>query len=143
MSGFFGRVGVGFLVSIPITTIIAGGVDNAFGLVFISIICTAGIGLVFWIPVWWIAGWLTLGVLVATIKRILGDSNDETTPVPARRERPSTAYLALTAYIGKAMASGMDVDEMRRRLQQNGWQTADIESAYQNFISSRSKTQET
>jgi hypothetical protein len=139
MSGFFGRVGMGFLVSIPITTIIAGGVENAFGLMLISIICTAGIGLVFWIPVWWIAGWLTLDVLVATIKKVSGDSDDQATPVPARRERPSTAYLALTAYIHKAIASGMDVDEMRRRLQQNGWQTADIESAYQNFISSRSQ----
>ena len=107
MSRFFGRIGMGFLVSVPITSIITGGVEDAFGLLLMSIVCTAGIGLVFWIPIWWIAGWLTLDVLVGAIKKSSGEPVRKPKPVPNHSELPSTEYLALTAYIGKVMANSV------------------------------------
>jgi hypothetical protein len=133
--GFIARVLVGFIISIPITVILAGGVQNAFGLMLVSIVCTAGIGLVFWIPVWWLVGVITIDVLFKNVK---GKSDQKQESVPNPTELPKLDYLALTAYIGKATASGMDLDEITRRLRFNGWQKTDIETVYQKFISHKS-----
>ena len=139
MRRFFHRLGVGFLISIPITVILTGGVQDAIGMLLISIVCTAGIGLVFWIPVWWFVGMLALDVVV---KAATGKPDQKPTPVPNPTELSSRDSGALKAYVAKAITSGMDADEMTRRLQQNGWQKADIESAYQSSISYISTTQE-
>lgn len=141
MSKFFGRVGLGLLISIPITTIIVGSIEDACGMFLLSIICTAGIGLVFWIPVWWITGWLTLVLLSAAVDIFAPDSS-QGRQLSTPHEGTSTAYQALCAYICRAMASGMEVDEMRHRLQQHGWPPADIETAYQECIAYTAKTQE-
>lgn len=137
--GFIARVLVGFIISAPITAILAGGVQNAIGLMLVSLVCTAGIGLVFWIPVWLLVGVFTMDVL---FKNVNGKPDQKQESVPNPTELPKLDYLALTAYIGKATASGMDLDEITRRLRFNGWQKADIESAYHSFISYKSTTQD-
>ena len=142
MSGFFGRLGLGFLISIPITSIVAGGVEDAFGLFVISIVCTGGIGLVFWIPVWWLVGALAF-LLIGIVWKTEEKSDPKPKPIRNPTKLPSADYLALKAYIAKVMASGMGVEEMTRRLQNNGWKAADIESAYQSFISSKSSIHST
>lgn len=143
MSRFLGRVGMGFLVSIPITSLVTGSWGDAFALFLISIICTAGIGLVFWVPVWWGAGWLTLEVLFPLMQSALSNSDTPTTFAPAVDHPPSTNTDALDAYIRNAMAGGMETDEIKLRLWQNGWQEADIERAFENVVSSEPNTQET
>lgn len=139
MSRFFGRLGLGFLISFLVTAIFAGGVQNALFLLLVSIVCTAGIGLVLWIPVWWFVGAFTLYVW---FKSFRGKPALKLEPVPNATELRKVEHLALKAYVDKAMANGMSPDEMTRRLQDNGWQKADIERAYQSFVSHRSTTQE-
>jgi len=76
---------------------------------------------------------------------VLAAFNDEplsrSAPVEDRREL--AADPALTTYIKQATASGMDVDEITRRLRLNGWPTADILSAHESLISSLSDRQKT
>lgn len=142
MSRFIGRVGVGMLVSFPITCIVAGGVQNGLGLLLTSIVCTAGIGLVAWIPLWWMVGGVTLRALALFSNvNVEAKPDSPSTSVPDRRELQASANRALTAFIKQATDTGMEVDEMTRRLQLNGWEAAEIQRAYQSVISSRSKTQ--
>ena len=136
MSGFFARLGLGLLISV-LSLSLVGGVQNAFGLLLVSIVCTAGVGLVFWIPLWWLIGAFTLDVL---LRSVTGIPNWQSEPVPNPTALSQRDYLALKAYVGKAMASGMDSDEMTRHLQQNGWHKSDIESACQSFSFYRSTT---
>jgi len=134
MIRFLGRVGVGFPVSLPILCILAGGVENGFVFLFLSIVCTAGIGLVVWLPVWWIVGWATLALL-AWGRSTLGDKPiGELPSVSSQEDLSFLEDQALTAYIRQAMAAGMDADEMTRRMLQNGWQKAEIKVASQSVI---------
>ena len=47
---FIVRPLVGAPVTFLFTCIMTGGVDNAVFLVFVSVVCTAGVGLVVWMP---------------------------------------------------------------------------------------------
>jgi biotin transporter BioY len=128
---------VGFFISFLVTAILTGGVQNALGLLLASIVCTAGVGLVFWIPVWWLVGAIALSCfsLMDT-----GNPERKPEPVPNPMDLPNVYALALKAYFSKAVASGMKPDEMMRQLQDNGWKKADIERAYALFISAGSTT---
>ncbi len=143
MGKFFGRVFVGFFVSIPLVCILAGGVEQGFALMFLSIICTAGIGLVFWIPVWALVGGVTLAIFSGSFNKIKErpDATHRSGFLPKNKDIRHD--LALTAYIKQAMETGMEEEKMRRRLQLNGWATGEIQSAYQRFISSQSKAHQT
>ncbi len=121
MGDFLARVVVGFFVSIPITCLVAGGVQDGLALLLISIVCTAGIGLVAWIPLWWAVGWVTL--------KFLGRSTSERHAGEADNHWPPTHHQALLAYIRKARAIGMDQEEMMRHLESNGWERAEIQRA--------------
>ena len=156
MGKFFGRVGVGMLVSFPVICLLTGGVNEGFELLLVSIVCTAGIGLVVWIPVWAIAGWVTLGVLGRLFNvnkvaeqpklkptREFDDQSDQNPTVGARRgKRPFAEVRALKAYVMRAMEEGMDVEEMTRRLRQNGWEPEEIQGAHQRFLITQSETHE-
>lgn len=150
MGKFFGRVGVGMLVSLPITCIVAGGVNDGFMLLLASIICTAGIGLVVWIPAWWLLGWGThalLTLLIAapkTAEQPVGQTEQYLTPGTHHKQHATVEVLALEvlalrAYIKRTMEDGMEVEEMRRRLLSNGWESDEIERALQGYISTRSE----
>lgn len=153
MSRFFGRVLVGILVSVPVVGSlfqdgwggIGGGsgsdlngvIANGATFMLLSIVCTAGIGLVFWIPIWWVVGEATLAVLNRFFRKVeyktLGPDPPVAVPTnPTNTE--SRINLALTAYIRKATATGVDRDEMRRRLQLNGWNRREIESAIERAL---------
>lgn len=156
MGKFFGRVGVGMLVSFPVICILTGGVNEGFLLLLVSIVCTAGIGLVVWIPVWAIVGWVTLAVLGRLFNvnkvaeqpklkptREFDDHSDRNPTAGARRgRRPFAEVQALKAYVRRAVAEGMDVEEMTRRLRQNGWELEEIQVAYQVFLLTQSETHE-
>ena len=139
MGKFFGRVFVGFFVSIPIVCILAGGAEQGFMLLLFSIVCTAGIGLVFWIPVWALVGGLTLAIIGRFSGTVEEKPDERHGSGSLPRNKDIRHDLALTAYIKQSVATGMDADEMTRRLQLSGWATGEIQSAYQRFISSQSK----
>ena len=55
-------VSIGMVVTVSLAALVDGGLS----FVAIAIICTAGIGLVGWIPLWWAVGRIILAVLEAT-----------------------------------------------------------------------------
>jgi len=136
---FFVRLLTGCFLSIPITVVLTGGVENALQLVFFSIVCTAGIGLVFWIPAWWFLGMLVHDVVVRAVN---GEPNQNSKRVSKPADSQPRDYRALKAYIIKAEMRGMGFDEMMRRLQQSGWEKADIKNAYQDIDPYTSPIQE-
>ena len=145
MGWFLKRVTVGLLVSFFVVALFAGGLTGAIAVMAVSIICTAGIGLVVWVPVWWITGFMVLDVICVSLGIIdPPESNDESLQSPSRGDetgKPSESR-ALKAYIRQALASGMDATEIKHRLEQNGWQPPDIERAYQRVVEAQRKTGE-
>ena len=51
-----------------------GGVEAASEVVFVSVVCTAGLGLLFWLPICWVVGRLFLGLIFLFIKITPTDS---------------------------------------------------------------------
>lgn len=53
-----------FCVGVPIVlvglAIVTGGLMDAVGILFISVVCTLGAGLLFWLPLCWFVGWLAM-----------------------------------------------------------------------------------
>ena len=112
----------GFLVTMPVVCILVGGVIEGFGLLFISIVCTAGVGLVFWIPLWWVVGWVTLSIWGAFKER--GEEESTTKSSPLNHDQ-----IALTTYLRQARALGMTETEVILCCRTNGWSDAEIEKA--------------
>lgn len=137
MARFLGRAFVGCFVSIPLVCVLAGGVEQGFMLLFLSIVCTAGIGLVVWIPVWWVVGSLTLAIVSQFMSNTENKPRARGIAAPFLGQLGLQSDMALMAYIRKATATGMDAEEMTRRLQLNGWPMGEIEIAHQRFNSSQ------
>ena len=96
------------------------GVNNAVTLLFFSVICTLGIGAVFWLALAFGLGWLILTLWAA----IRGDH------APTHPESSPQAD-ALTTYIRRALESGANDAQLHRRLQRQGWTEDEIDQAIQ------------
>lgn len=106
--------------------VIAGGLVIALGpnaagsLFFFSIVCTLGIGAIFWLALAFGTGWL----IITLWQAIRGDH------APTHPES-SPQMDALTAYISKALEAGANDDQLQRRLQRQGWTEDEIAQAIQ------------
>jgi hypothetical protein len=106
--------------------IVAGVLALSIGPIFawqlfvMSIICTLGIGGVFW-------GMLSFGVglLITTIWGAIRGDHAPTHP----SSDPQTT--ALTTYVSKALQAGANDDQLLRRLQRQGWTEDEIIQAIQ------------
>ena len=126
---FLGSLLVGFLTSILVMWPMMG-LTQAFQIIALSIICTAGIGLIIWIPVWALIGWITLKL----ITMVSGKSEKSGTPPPlpnfSREEKAIINYLEIARRFGtsdeKATAdlktagwSDDAIDNARRKIKQD------------------------
>jgi hypothetical protein len=115
---------VGFVVVFLILTLIGlfngmmlmGGVT----IVGVSIICTLGVSLVLWVPLWWLTGWIVL------------------TLWPGQNKEPAIASIPpnlrpLITYLQQARSRGYSDDQIQRRLHQEGWDESDITTARQHL----------
>ncbi|MEB3290118.1 MAG: hypothetical protein VKI82_09385 [Leptolyngbya sp.] len=96
------------------------GVNNTVTLLFFSIVCTLGIGAVFWLALAFGLGWLILTLWAA----MRGDH------APTHPESSPQAD-ALTTYVRRALQAGANDDQLQRRLQRQGWTEDDIDQAIQ------------
>jgi hypothetical protein len=121
-----GRIVVGFVVSTLLLMLFAGGIQEAFMVLLISIVCTAGIGLVVWIPLWWGVGWLTLTVS----GRFWGpgdEGGDSPRPAaPGGAEPASSEELSLVQFLKQAQARGVSRETIDHALTGAGWSEAEI-----------------
>jgi len=109
-------------VGLPIvyfgTVVICGGFENANLLLLLSIVCTFGLGLLFWLPLCWFAGWIPL----LMISRLTGPREEE--PILAEvveQPRLTRDEVAVIQYMRAAQRSGMDAIRVDEVLRQNGW----------------------
>jgi len=123
------RISLAMFVGFPIVFLIlaafVGSFSDAFALALMSIICTAGIGLVVWIPVCWIVGWIVLKLGYLAFGSKTNDVADALT-TEAQKTVPDPALLR---YMMAAREHGMDSAAVAQNLTAAGWTADSIELA--------------
>jgi len=130
------RIGIGFLVSLVIAALVGTyegfvgadlsvleGIGVSYAFVVTSIICTAGISLVVWLPVWWVLGAITLSLL---------ERNGANAIEILKTPRLGHVSQAVIKFIQKEIAHGaLSRDEINNRLLEMGWSDDTIKQANQ------------
>lgn len=149
----FQELTVGVFVVYIALAVLAGGFANAAMILGFSVICTAGIALVLWIPL--CIGVGKVGLMVAqAIARGVGASNADrplSNTLPATRQ-PSTRQVGITnkltqtveannrsaieTYIRRARRMDYNDDQIFNSLRNQGWTEAEIHQAYQTVAES-------
>lgn len=109
---------VSFLILIPFV-----GVSDAGAFLLLSIVCTLGISLVVWIPIWFVLGWIVLGIF-----KVAGFTPVSVSPtrMPTQHERD---VKGLIGYMRGAEANGLSNEQITRTLEEAGWSSALIDEA--------------
>ena len=171
MSSFFAResklglmlapiaIPLGMLISYLLLAAIMGDFGDAFAMIAFSIICTAGISLIIWLPVWYVAGYLVLIAIRFLLKwaevdtgsifrsrKKQGSGEAEQNPVKSDRLQSLSGQLdqevgqqpkltkderALINYIQKARSKGLTTAQISTNLAKNGWPGNSINAALQ------------
>ena len=121
---------------------------SALGIIAISVICTAGISLILWIPISYLVGWGALSLISLLKKLFTGDTPPKDEQETAAQQGNlstlserlnqelrggsplTTDQQALTHYIAKASAKGLTNDQIRANLENNGWSIGNINWAF-------------
>lgn len=136
-----------FVVGLPLVFLClvaaTGSFSNAFWLLVGSVVCTAGIGLVVWIPLSLVVGWAAL-TLAKEIANTAGISNGDGVARNAaqtesmRQQAARTAQdttpqerIALDEYIRRAVRLGHTYERILTTLTEQGWKEAEIHQAFQ------------
>ncbi len=122
---FFQASLVGFPIVIFITIILAGGIQNAFLMMALSVICTMGVGGVFW----WGAAWVVGRSLLAIYD--LAKGTEQQPALVAVSADLSAEQQALVDYIRRSLNANASESQIKTRLRAKGWSDGDIEAAYQ------------
>lgn len=123
---FLWRALAGIPLSILFMWPIAGGLQDAVTLIVLSIVCTAGIGLVIWIPIWWFIGWTAFTLTgLATGKTETG--SDQPPAIP----KISREHQAIINFMEIAYRTGTPKEQIVSQLQDAGWPAHLIEEAHQ------------
>ncbi len=130
------RKTIAVLLGLPITFIslalLAGGIENAWMILWMSVICTAGISLLIWIPLWWFVGWIIIKIFESlTGRTIAGGIDAEATQVVSSGQTVpiSSNQKSLIDYIEKAKKQGMSETQISSRLKAQGWGEDEIQQA--------------
>ncbi|MGK7926227.1 MAG: hypothetical protein AB4290_13455 [Spirulina sp.] len=120
---FLSRLAIGFIVTFLVLCV--NGINNAISILALSIICTAGVSLVIWIPLWWLVGWITLAIYRAIAK------SAPATPREAIATTHDINQQALLNYMKLAKSKGYSDSQISSRLRVEGWKDSEIEAARQ------------
>ncbi len=106
-------------------TVLTGSLYNAGAALTMSIVCTLGVGAVFWGLLAWILGAVTV-LLVGLVIRLLGGS----WPGASRHGFSQvTSGPVIKAYVARRRQAGGDDDHIRADLLRGGWSAAEVEAA--------------
>lgn len=121
------RIAIGLVVSYVVGSIIMGDPFTTWTLIVASIICTLGISLIMWVPLWWLIGWVVLAIFELLRERIqpTSDAQLQTTPAVSRDA------IALSAYIRRSRQAGASDSQITTRLKEQGWTEAEITQAFE------------
>lgn len=131
-----GRIITGFPVSTLVLSLLAGGIQQAFMILLVSIVCTAGIGLVVWIPLWWTVGWLTQTLFYKFRGTDAAGDSAGRAAAAADEEPASSEELSLVQFLKRAEARGVSREVIDRALLGAGWSEVEIFQARSKLTSS-------
>jgi hypothetical protein len=124
------------LLGLPITFIslalLAGGIENAWIILWTSVVCTAGISLLIWVPLWWFVGWIIIKIFESlTGRTIAGGVDAEATHIVSTGQTVpiSSDQKSLIDYIEKASRQGLSETQISSRLKAQGWGEDEIQQA--------------
>lgn len=124
------------VLGIPITFIslalISGGFQPALQIIQISIICTAGISLVVWIPLCWFVGWVAIKMIENASGRTLIPYDSMEIRSDALRQQNislTPQNISLIDYIEKGIKQGWSESQITSRLRAQGWEDEEIAEA--------------
>ncbi|NJL10141.1 MAG: hypothetical protein HC908_08160 [Calothrix sp. SM1_7_51] len=127
---------LGLPVSFIFLAITAGGIESAFQILSLSIVCTAGISLLLWIPLWWFVGWLLIKIYESITGRIVGENATSEGMFALSNQQPNQQRIALNSdqislvnYIEKATRQGLSETQIYSRLRAQGWGDEEIQQA--------------
>ncbi len=107
------------------TIILTGGIQNAFILMAFSVMCTMGVGGVFW----WGAAWI-IGRILLAIYDLVKKPAQEPALVSASADL-SAEQQALVGYMRRSLTANVSESQIISRLRAKGWSDEDIQAAYQ------------
>ncbi len=122
---FFGRVGIGMIATFVGLAIGFFDLANAAAFMILSIVCTAGISLVVWIPIWWVVGRFIQWVVAS-----LSSSKDSCDKGPAESQpsrRLQDHEKAISTFIQKARAAKLCEADIGNRLLAAGWTAEEVD----------------
>ena len=107
---------------------IVAALFNGIPLILMSIICTAGISLVIWIPLAYLVGTIAFGI------GSLFTSEEKTSVSKVETKQVASALTneqkAIVDYIKKAKAYKYSDDEIAVALKNKGWSDSDVKNAF-------------
>lgn len=118
---------LGTLIVFITISAICGSITLAGTLIGASIICTAGISLLIWIPLCWSVGWLVFEISSllfgqARMRRVFRVATVDASPA-------QSDLLSLVDYIQKCHHKGWGDDKITNILRAQGWENQEIEEA--------------
>jgi hypothetical protein len=123
---------VGALVTSALMSLFIGP-QNAGTLLLLSVICTFGLSLIIWLPIFWIVGYVTLTIAdLINQRRNRGSSHTGLESIPSSQSIDSNA-IALSSYIQRSRLQGASDTQIITRLQDKGWTEAEIQHAFQSL----------
>lgn len=117
------------LLVIIVGASLTGNFQSLLGLALMSITCTAGIGLVVWIPLCDIIGSLSLAVIRATAA-MFSDSGRKEEGAPEQKGAMLKEQMAIEQYIDRAKFYGLSNEQILSALKNGGWSDVEIQAAY-------------
>lgn len=125
----FKTIPLGAVVTFVLLSVFTGGFNQAFALILVSVVCTGGIGLALWIPLWWAVGIMSYWVLEAL--QVIKSKN--LTEI-SEKVKISKEELALNNYIYSARQQRLTDLQIKNLLLSKGWKENDINSALSSNI---------
>jgi ABC-type transport system involved in multi-copper enzyme maturation permease subunit len=134
---FFLGLPLGVFITFAALAVMCGGVEPALGILGMSIICSAGVSLVIWIPLSWFVGWITLQItwfIVWAVSKItINILERSTAPNDSTQIRsdalPAAQKISLVNYIDKGIKQGWSDSQITSRLRAQGWKDEEIAEA--------------
>jgi MFS family permease len=127
------RILVGFGVTFIVLAFVVGNLADTALFVAASIICTAGISLILWLPLTYGVGWLTL-IVIRFVRGMLdaepaSAGQAQAAPPAATSPALTNDQRAVINYVKQARAKGLKDAEISLKLQRNGWTAESIQFA--------------
>lgn len=99
---------IGFITIYIVMSLMSGDVTSALAIIFMSILCTAGLGFILWIP---------FSIVVGAIVEAIWENISRMT----KGKSGSTENAALINFIQKARTNGLSENQIAQKLLDAGW----------------------